>query len=195
MIRSRPLLVIIVIAIAGIAYLISWFSSTVAIKVTIFPDSEIKTGLVATTSKDGHKKLHKLPYSTRVKPGEYTVTAWGNGSSIETGVIKAERGGVNSLVLRFTANSGDSLERLFSNEETYVPLLNLFPYETVNYLITATDNGKEITSINIAAKHRFTNPNDVEAYKEEREIVVELAKKWLKENNVPETIETTITDY
>lgn len=186
-----------VILFAGVIYLITWYSSTVPLKITIDPNSSVLTDLVVTTSKDNHQKTHQLPYSARVKPGEYTVTAWGNGSSIVATTITALKGEKNIFSLLFEQSTGEKFLELYGigEDEKTVPNANLFPYETVDYLITIEDNGEKITKIIIAAKHRFTNPKDGAAYAEERNIVVVGAKKWLFDRDIPRDIEIKIIDY
>ena len=166
-----------VILFTGVIYLITWYSSTVPLKITIDPNSSILTDLVVTTSKDNHQKTHQLPYSARVKPGEYTVTAWGNGTSI-------------------VATTGEKFLELYGvgEDEKTVPNADLFPRETVDYLITIEDDGEKITKIIIFAKHRFTKPPDGASYIEERDIVVAGAKNWLIDQGIPKNIKIEIKD-
>ena len=185
-----------VILFTGVIYLITWYSSTVPLKITIDPNSSILTDLVVTTSKDNHQKTHQLPYSARVKPGEYTVTAWGNGSSIVATTITALKGEKNSFSLLFEQSTGEKFLELYGvgEDEKTVPNADLFPRETADYLITIEDDGEKITKIIIFAKHRFTKPPDGASYIEERDIVVAGAKNWLIDQGIPKNIKIEIKD-
>lgn len=180
----------------GVIYLTGWFLSTVPLGITIDSNSSILTDLVVTTSKDQHKKIHKLPYATRVKPGDYTITAWGNGSAITTKNITVSKGEKNIFSLLFEDSSGENFTKLFqdSGDAKIIPFQNLFPYETADYLISADDDGEKIIKITIAAKHRFTKPGDGASYIEERDIVVAGAKKWLADQALPKDITVAIKD-
>jgi hypothetical protein len=194
---SKKVIIVLGIATLGLlVWLITWYSRTVPFSIGIDPSSQVKTGLVATTSKDSHKKSRSLPYSTRVRPGNYSVTAWGNGSAPVSVSYSVERGKDNKLLLYFRPVSGDDFIKLYQGDPSKkVPYLELFPHETIDYLISATHNNESITAITISVKHRFTTPKDGKSYIEERDIVATAAKNWLKERGVPGSIPVTIIDF
>lgn len=188
----------IAIGIILVVYIAYYITTTTAVVIQPSSESWVKTGLFATTSRDGHKKLHQLPYKVRLKNGSYSITAWGEGSAVETREIVVESK-PQTVEITFKESSGEDIQKLYGIQPSLNPYLEYFPATTAEYELRAEYSVDEqgvfsISSYSLLVSHRFYSSSDGEPYALEREAAVDSAKKWLVSRSLPVDLPITITE-
>lgn len=196
--QVKPSIKWLVIAVGIVVVLIiNFILSTSTVRIVASNNSWTTKNLYITTSRDGHTKLHKLPYTTRLKNGEYSITAWGVDTAVQTRNIKVNNV-PQTVEIDFRKIEGEDYLDLYGLPPSTNPYSEMFPHSTVEYEIKAnytvnSNNKFEIASYVITVSHRFFSPSDSE-YAQEREAAVESAKQWLSDKGLPTDLPITIIE-
>lgn len=165
------------------------FVTRSTIRLTVAPDSQITSINVAV---DGGNP-QALPTSLRLRVGKHYLVFSGPDAEPWEMRIRVWPPFPKTLPITLGTPELPGLEKFLE-----IPYLGLFPQEGSDYQIDAATavEGEKVTivSLTITAIHRFEGPQDGQAYIDERNVAVTAAKKWLKDNGVPDSIPITVVD-
>lgn len=159
------------------------------VKLTIDPDSTVQTINVSVNGGS----LQPLPATVHLRFGKHQLVFSGPGAEIWEQPVRVWPPFPRTIPITLGEPELPGIEKYLEN-----PYLGFFPREADDYRIEATtaseNNEVKIIKLTIIAIHHFEGPQDGQAYIDERDIAVNAAKKWLKDNGVPDSIPIEVTD-
>lgn len=165
---------------------------------TVSEESAIKDGVKITFSADKYKKAYNVPGSIKLRPGTYTAIAYSDKSALFQQEVIVRNGQEVALVVSLLENPNNTLPGANPDIEAVekIPYYKLFPHVTGDYRIEAllSEGRTQIGKLRITVIHHFASPTETELYQSERDIALTAAKKWLADNNIPDTIEQEVVD-
>ena len=189
---------IIFLAIAAVAVGVAiYFIFTLSrgtLNVTIDNNSPVKTNVHFWLSKDNFQKQYSAPSKVSLTKGAYTISATGDSSAEFRTTFTVTAKQQTNVSITLSLNPDNHLGGTSDNPST-VPYYNLFPHDGGDYRLDAVLDDKQsaISKITATVLHQIT-PDQTKFYTEERDVMVNAAKKWLSDNGVPDTIPVEVID-
>ncbi len=183
----KNIIVIVILLVVGLTGAAIFGRSRVSLKVD--PTSAILKFDVAV---DGGEP-QPMPATLRLRFGKHSLVFSAPDAEVWEQDVRAWPPFPRTLTIALGEPELPGLEKYLE-----APYLGLFPYEGDDYKIVATtlSEGEKVTiaKLTIVVTHRFQGPQDGQAYIDERNAAADTAKKWLKEQGVPDTIPVEVTD-
>lgn len=186
---NRRRLILIVATILAVLWLGLLIFSRSNVRLAVHPDSQLTAIRVSANSQTAID----LPATIRLRTGKHELVFSGPGGEAHRREVWVIPPFPRHLQISLGVPELPGLDQYLD-----VPYLGLFPYQSDDFEIIATTSSQNgeiaIIALTIFAIHHFEGPEDGQAYVDERNIAVSAAKKWLKDQGVPETIPIEIKD-
>lgn len=188
-------LVFVIAAVAAIGVLIfAWYSQQGEVAVTISAQSQVKNGIEFTLSVDKYRHPYSAPTKITLRPGKYTIYAYGGNSDVFRQDFTVSSGKTIAVAITLGPNPNQLNSSTLGEDGSTSPYLGLFPHYDEEFEARATFSSKDgkisLASVTVVPYLPIPagKPFDAKEVASAKKSAVAAAKSWLKQQSVPSSV-------